>query len=361
MRGGRSPPSPRRSVAAPASAHIVYAGATLLQLVANAEVVARARIAGSDELWVVPLALRRPVVDAELLEVWKGGLPPGRVRFAQHGHGVAPFEPGEEVVVFLGTARRSRELELLASSGALDWVSLQEHDDEWSLDPPSREVVASAVQGYTALERVTDPARRVAGLHQLTLELLASDEPRLSTSALQDLVRAGDAPAAHARRPARARPAARRHAPADRAARRHPGRARAPRSRATAMLRWVRLVDTARAADLPAAVRAAGAHPGPAVTARLVRVLEADAGAAAEAAAVALGTPGNVGRGRSRWRGRSAGGDARLRMAAIRGLGRIGLPAARAALSEAASGHPDAATRRRATAELRVLAAGGTG
>src|SRR3990172_10737287 len=84
--------------AAPASGHIVYAGATLHQLVASAEVVARARVAGSDLLLLAPLALRRPVVDAELLEVWKGELPPGRVRFAQHGHGVAPFEPGDEVV-----------------------------------------------------------------------------------------------------------------------------------------------------------------------------------------------------------------------------------------------------------------------
>jgi hypothetical protein len=339
--------------AAPAQGHIVYGGPTLHQLVADAEVVARARIAGGDELWVVPLAVRRPVVDAELVEVWKGGLSAGPVRFAQHGHGVATFEAGDEVVVFLRSARRSPELELLASAGALDWVSLQEHDDEWKLEPGTRDAVASAVQGYASLERVGDPARRVAGLHQLTLELLAQGEPRLASSALQDLVRAGDAlkltrddllvltPLVEDPRP----PIGLRAGVLAELARRGLAPGDAP---------WVRLVDGARAADLPAAVRAAGAHPGPAVTARLAQVLESGDAAAAESAAVALGSPGNTAAVEPLARA-LARGDARLRMAAIRGLGRIGTPDARAALSAAASGNDDPAARRRAVAELRVL------
>jgi hypothetical protein len=339
--------------AAPASGHIVYAGPTLHQLVASAEVVARARIAGTDEVWVIPLALRRPVVEAELVEVWKGGLPSGRVRFAQHGHGVATFEAGDEVVVFLSEARRSRELEVLASAGALDWVSLQEHDDEWALVPGSRDAVASAVQGYATLERVEDPKKRVAGLHQLTLELLASSDPRLATSALQDLVRAGDAlaltrddlPALAPLLDDPGRPIGLRAGVLAELARRGLVQGDAP---------WVRLVDSARDADLPAAVRAAGAHPGPAVTARLAQILDGDAPAAAESAAVALGMPGNDAAVAPLSRA-LARGDARLRMAAIRGLGRIGTPAARASLTAAASGNDDPDARRRAEAELRVL------
>ena len=339
--------------AAPASGHIVYAGPTLHQLVASAEVVARARIAGADEAWVIPLALRRPVIEAELVEVWKGGLPAGRLRFAQHGHGVATFEAGHEVVVFLSPASRSRELELLASAGVLDWVSLQEHDDEWTLVPGSADAVASAVQGYATLERVEDPKKRVAGLHQLTLELLESSDPRLATSALQDLVRAGDAlvltrddlPTLSPLLEDPRRPIGLRAGVLAELARRGLVQGDAP---------WARLVDSARAADLPAAVRAAGAHPGPAVTARLAQILEGDALDAAESAAVALGMPGNDAAVAPLSRA-LASGEARLRMAAIRGLGRIGTPDARAALAAAASGNDDPDARRRAVAELRVL------
>ena len=44
-------------------------------------------------------------------------------------------------------------------------------------------------------------------------------------------------------------------------------------------------------------------------------------------------------------------------MASIRGLGRIATPRARAALAKAAASHPDPATRRRAGAEVAILAA----
>ena len=57
--------------------------------------------------------LRRPVVTAALEEVWKGEAPPATtVRFAQHGHGVAPYAEGEEVLLFLRRIERSRELKL---------------------------------------------------------------------------------------------------------------------------------------------------------------------------------------------------------------------------------------------------------
>jgi hypothetical protein len=339
----------------PARAHIVYSGPTLHQLVAGAELIARARIVGHDDLLLAPLALSRPVVDAELIEVWKGGLAPGRVRFAQHGHGVATFEPGDEVVVFLRPAQRSPELAALAASGALDWVSLQEHDDQWVLSAGSREPIARAVQGYVALEGVAEPGPRVAALHRLTLELLVSPEDRLAWSALQDVVRAGDAPLI-----------AREDVPAlwpRLADARVPVGLRAGllaelarRGYVTGDAPWLALIDTARPADLPAALRAAGPHAGPEVRARLVRELELGSGASAEAAALALGMQGNAEAVAPLARA-LGGGDVRLRRTAIRALGRIGGPAARAALERAAREHPDADTRRRAAAELRVAAA----
>jgi HEAT repeat protein len=51
--------------------------------------------------------------------------------------------------------------------------------------------------------------------------------------------------------------------------------------------------------------------------------------------------------------------EPRVRNAAIRGLGQIGGSKAKQALEGAASAHPDAATRRRAQAELRSVEARG--
>jgi HEAT repeat protein len=74
----------------------------------------------------------------------------------------------------------------------------------------------------------------------------------------------------------------------------------------------------------------------------------------AVAAAVALGSPGNHGAVEPLTRAlRST--DARLAMAAIRGLGRVRTPEAIAAIREAASSHPNQAVRRRAEAEMRLL------
>jgi len=44
-----------------------------------------------------------------------------------------------------------------------------------------------------------------------------------------------------------------------------------------------------------------------------------------------------------------------VRMAAIRGLGRVATPGAKQVLVKTAAAHPDAATRRRAGAEVRLL------
>lgn len=338
--------------AAPASAHIVYAGPSLAQLVATSPLVARARIVGEGSVASRDGRERRPVVEAELLEVWKGGLAPGRVRFAQHGHGVAPFAPGAEVVVFLQPSARSAELGALA--GAVDWISIQEHDDAWPLGPESRAAVANAVQSYVALSGIDGVQRQLSLRRQLTLELLTGAEPRLAASALQDLVGAGDALPLRADDVAALAPLlADPRAPIGLRSgvlaeleRRGLQRGEAP---------WLALLDGAQPADLPAAVRAAGEHAGPQIVARLVALLAGPDAAAAQAAAIALGRPGNAAAVAPLARALESG-DARLRNAAIRGLGRIGSPEARRALEHVANAHADADTRRRAAAELRVLA-----
>jgi HEAT repeat protein len=68
-------------------------------------------------------------------------------------------------------------------------------------------------------------------------------------------------------------------------------------------------------------------------------------------AAVSLGVPGNEKAVAPL--GKLLGSSSeRVRMAAIRGLGRIGTPSAQARLAQAAASHPDPDTRRRAGAEV---------
>ncbi len=341
---------------APATAHIVYGGPSLAGLVASAEVVARARIVAPATAVPVGDGDARPAVVAELLEVYKGEAA-GRVRFAQHGHGVAPFEAGEEVLLFLLPIERSPELAALAGEGALRWVSLQEHDAKFALGEGSRGTFAEAVRAYVALEEIGDSARRIEAHRELVLRLLGSPEERLATAALRDLVLGGETllPTASVPRlldlvddPAVAvgiRLGV--LAELDR-----PGRL--PRSEADR--RWARLLRTVGPPDLRAAIRAAGAHPGPAVTAELVRLLDSGGPGIAEAAAVALGAPGH-GAGVAPLADLLERAARALRMAAVRGLGGIATPEAVAALRAAAAGHPDPETRRRAAAELRRLAA----
>ena len=118
---------------------------------------------------------------------------------------------------------------------------------------------------------------------------------------------------------------------------------------------WLRLIQSARPADRPTAVRAAGRHPSPPITAALIDRLGDDDPQTAAAAALALGAPAHAAAVASLARS-LVEGDERLRMAAIRGLGGIATPAARRALEDTAGSHPDPATRRRAGAEASRLA-----
>jgi hypothetical protein len=344
------------ALAPAAGAHIVYGTTTLHQLVAGADVVARARIVDPNGVIVVDaLPTQRPVVEAQLLDVLKGDAQPGPVRFAQHGHGAAEFAKGEEVLLFLRRIERTRELARLRGAEGLRYVSLQQHDAKFALTPSTREPLLSAVLAYAELETLPDPAARVAALQRVTVAHLASGEPRLAASAVQDLVILEDVPLVSAADLPVLEPLL--------------DDPKSPIGLRVALLvelerrglvegpsHWVKLLEGAQGRDLAAAVRAAGRHQSPAVTGKLVAILEGQDAEAASVAAVALGFPGNEVAVAPLARV-LAEGDSRQRMAAIRGLGRVATPAALRALAAAADSHPDAATRRRAGAEVKVLSA----
>jgi hypothetical protein len=334
--------------------------------VQDSDVVVHARVVAVDEVFVAEaVGARRPLVRARVLEALKGEPGGEEVRFAQHGHGVAPFGAGEEVVLFLRPADATRELAPLAAAG-LRFVSLQEHDARWALDDASRALVLDAVRAYVGLVALAEPAARREAFRRATLAHLASPEERVAFSALRDLVFAGAAPVVgaddvaalaavvdDAQRPVAFRLALlaelERRALLDGSARR---------------VAWLR---SAQGAARVAVARACGADTDPEVTAALAALAGGAGGgsgaepatvprhaAAAEAAVLALGTPGRAG-AEPALATALAGPSPRLRMAAIRALGRLATPAARAALAGAAATHPDPATRRRAEAELVVL------
>jgi hypothetical protein len=350
--------------------HVVHGASTLHELVAGAEWVVRARIeALSDRIVLDETGVRRPIAEARVLEVLKA--PAGKpaaaaegspqagasVRFAQHGHGVAEYEVGEEAIVFLLPLSRSPELAQLAADGSLRFVSLQEHDDKVMLTEASREAWVSALRAYVALASKGKPEERFAAFRRVTLAHLTSPEERIATSAAHDLLRAAEAPLVRAE-----------DVPALEAIVASPETPIGVRLAILADLVRRGLVDAAprfqallratRGHERVAAVHAAGAHPSPPVTGELARILAGEDAAAAEAAAVALGAPGHAASVPALAEA-LRDGPARLRLAAVRGLGGIATPEARGILAEAASSHPDPQTRRRAEAELRVLRARG--
>jgi hypothetical protein len=346
------------AVAPHAAAHVVHGTTTLSRLVAESDLVVRVRVVEAQEgpLLLPGPAPGRPVVRAEVVETLKGVAPEpapagGRasVRFAQHGHGVADYAAGDDVIVCLRAIERSRELDELAASG-LHFVSLQEHDENLAVTGAAGEALLAAVRAYAGLGAAGAPAERLAALRALTLELVGSPVPRLATSATRDLALLGDdlplGPADARRLAAIA------DDPAAPLAVRIGLLAELERRRLVdAPPRWAALVREARGAERVPAVHAAGAHPSAAVRDALVAVLRGDDPFAAEAAAVALGSPGNDAAVAALAQA-LAGGPPRLRGTAIRGLAGIGTPPARAALAQAAADHPDPDTRRRAAAEL---------
>ena len=345
-----------------AQAHIVYGTKTLLGSTAESDLALRVRIltvdAGPRPTPERPNA-GRPAVLAEVLEVLKGRYLEPRIQFVQHGHGVARFEPGDETLLFLVANERTRELGELGSAGAYSWVSLQEHDDEYTLEAATRDSVLAAVRAYSAAGTAVSPETRRDALHRATLGLLTSGDARLAGSALRDLVVApslplitsGDVPALE-------------KVLAD------PNTSMGVRVSLLGELERRRLVDgpprwlellaaEGPSADRVTAIRGASSS----VTSmrdplrgRLIALLSDPDENVASAAAIGLGVRNNEAAVEPLATALSRD-SARVRMAAIRGLGGVATPDALRALEITAGSHPDPATQRRARAEVRKRAA----
>jgi len=339
--------------AGPTLAHVVYGTPTLSLLTQESDLVARVRIIDPHSALPVadPLA-REVVVVAEVLEPLKSSYVGKRVEFVQHGHGSPEYEKGEEAVVFLKRIERSRELGGNAVASRIRWVSEQEAGSKFALDARVRADFATAVRGYAQLQ-VLAPEARPEAMHRITLKLLASPHPVLSSSALRDLVIAGDASLLGTRDlpildPLLARPAT-------------PIGVRIGllvelerRGLVDGPPRWATLLRTTTGKDRFAVVRASAAHPSEPVAAELRALLASDDSLLVAAAAVSLGTRGNDGAVAPLAK-LLRSDESRVRMAAIRGLGRVATPGAKQVLVKTAAAHPDAATRRRAGAEVRLL------
>jgi hypothetical protein len=334
----------------------VYATKTLHGLVAEADLVLRSRIVAARPQQTsssTPPGANRPSVEASVLEVLKGDFDEPLVRFAQHGHGVAHFDPGDETLLFLTRIERNRELDALAASGAFRWVSLQEHRDEYPLVPATRGHVLAAVRGYVAASAASSPEQQLAFVRRATLELLESRDPKLAGSALRDLAAAPGLPLATQDELEQLL-----------AIERDPNVSMGIRVALLGELGrrglvdptpyWLSLLsDDVSVRDRITAIRAAGLAGSPAVQKRLIALLGDPNERIAAAAAVALGMPDNGQAVAPLATALSAHTSEAVRLAAIRGLGRIGSPEARSALEQAAESHLDAATQRRARAELR--------
>jgi len=334
-------------------AHVVMGRPTLSRLTDDSDLVVRARIIDpANEIMLQEPSARELVVVAEVLETLKGSYAKERVRFIQHGHGSLEYVKGEEVAVFLKRIERSRELGASSVAKRIRWISEQEAGSKFALDASVRADFAAAVRSYAGLTAL-QPEARAQAMHRITLELLASPHQMLSSSALRDLVIAGDASLLSASDlPTLNRLLASPDTPIgirigllvelER------------RGLVDGPPRWVMLVRTTHGEDCLAVLRAGAAHPSTPLTRELAALLETEDTQLVAAAALALGSPGNdtaVAPLAKLLRSDSA----RVRMAALRSLGRVATPRARQALADAAKAHPDAATRRRAAAEVRVV------
>ena len=343
-------------VAAAARGHIVYGRPTLLGLVGSADLVAYVRVVDPHGTVVVEeTGERRPVVRVELREVFKGEGEPGEsLSFASHGHGVAEYAKGEEALVFLAPVARSRELDALQAAD-LRWVSSQEHDARYLLTPETRARLLAAVRGYVAAEGLSQPEARVKALRGVTLDLLTSGDARLGASAVQDLVLAGPIPLVTAEDVPRLLVDVVSSQEASIGVRIGLLAELQRRSLVEGAPLWLALLRNTAKPHLLQVVRAAGRHPSPEVDAALVGMLAGGDDQVAEAAALALGDPAHADAAEALAIALDRP-EPRVRMAAIRALGRIGTSEAREALETVAETHKDPATRHRATAEIRTLA-----
>ena len=346
------------------AAHVVPGSATLSQLTRGASVVAVAKITNPHA--VVELGdakLRRFVVEAELLEVLRGDIAKGSVKFVPHGHGAEAYEAGEEALIFLQPIEQNRDLAGSKLASAVRFAGIDEVADRMSIRPSNRGVYLDAARAYASIAAQPPEGQRDA-LRRMTLKMLTSSEPRLAGFALKDLALSDADPRADPLVTAE-------DLPALLAVLEDPSR---PLSLRVGLLgelerrklvegpeRWVKLLKAAPPAELSTVARMAGRRAFPEVTAELVGLMEGENAQAATAAAAALGAPGNEAAvealGRAVWGpNEKQNQNQKLRWTAIQSLGRIASPGARAVLVKAASDHPDAETRRAAQTEINLLA-----
>jgi hypothetical protein len=345
--------------APPARAHIIPGAVTLSQLTRSADVVAVARIANpSATIELKDRPVKRQVVDAEILEVIRGEIPRGPVRFVPHGHAGEQYDKDEVVLLFLDHIEEGKDLASAQLAGAVRFAGIEEVADRIRLEESARPEILAAVKAYAAAEAQADPEAKREELRRITKDLLASGQTRLAASALRDLATAGSEPfIGEADVPDLSRILD------------DPSRPTSLRSGILAELerrklvdappRWVRLLQEAPAQDLPGVIRVAAKHRYPLVTAELVRILESANREAAAAAAAAVGSRGDDTPVKALTRAIDSD-EPKLRFAAIEGLGKIGTPAAREALTRAATSHPDPATAREAQTALNLLGAPNT-
>jgi hypothetical protein len=337
-------------------AHVVMGTTTVRLLTLQSDLVARVRIVDPERAFVLEdPPLRETIVVAEILEALKGGHSEKQLRFVQRGHGVVRYAKREEVILFVRRIERNPELANSRLAKHLDWVSEQESGTEFRLDDETRDDITAAVRAYATLENIAPEARPDA-LRRITIDMLGSPRQELAGSALRDLVlsknasivSSSDLPVLESILDSPATAIGVRVGLLAELERRH---------LVDAPSRWAALIQTTRGAERLAVVRAAGAHPSEAVTKALGQLLSSDDVQLMATTAVALGGMRND-MADGRLAALLASDEPRLRMAAIRGLGRAGTAAALQTLSKAAESHRDAETRRRARAEVKVLTGG---
>ena len=338
-----------------AQSHVVVGTKSLHLRVAEADVILRGRVVDPASMFVAEDGkTRRALVVVEVLEALKGEPGAKSVRVAQDGHAVARYDAGDEALFFLKPISRSLELRSLAVPGGATHVSGQEHDDAFVLEGPAGRTLLAATRIFVASEHAETTEERVALIRRATIELLTSGDDRLATSALASLVLApeaewitsADLPRLHAAIANPRNAIGLRAGLIDELERR--GLIAGDPDR-------LAILKSAGPGERAAAIRALGPKGGPEVRAYLASLMGTESGATSEVvaeAAIALGASRDprvlepLAQALSR-------PEARVRNAAIRGLGLFGTTRAIEILEAAGASHPDPATRRRAGAEAR--------
>lgn len=336
-------------------AHVVVGAKSLHLRVAEADVILRGKVADPASMFVSEDGqTRRALVLVEVLEALKGEPGAKTVRIAQDGHAVATYRTGDEALFFLRPIGRSLELRSLAVPGGATHVSGQEQDDAFVIEGPAGQTLLAATRTFVASEQAETTAERVALIRSATIDLLTSGDDRLATSALASLVLApeaewitsADLPRLHAAIANPKNAIGLRAGLIDELERR--GLVAGDPDR-------LAILKGTRPGELPAAIRALGPKAGPAVRTFLASLLEDGSEAPPDVvaeAAIVLGASRDP-RALEALAEALSRPEARVRNAAIRGLGLFGTPRAVEILNDAGASHPDPATRRRARAEAR--------